>query len=262
MAAFGILPEAIRLNFQDPMAHYSAHHSGHPRDRYRQPRRAKHSPLYGPVIALVAATLVAVGYVAYVLWPRWPAGQVSLDAPSIPITIAGTVFSIEPAAIRISSQRKPGMLERIDLTYLWPSLSPPDPAVTATLGKPIDPNERLFVTISGGEATLPATDRMKTIYPRYFAQQAEPGPTGLTLRAFRDGTPYQGEDLIYDPQDPDHFLTRCTRTGIGNAGSCLMERRIENVDLVFRFPREWLDKWEAVAQSVDKLVVRLHPDKN
>jgi len=76
------------------MAHYSD-----TRARHRHPRRAKHNPLYGPTMILVVATVAAIVYVGYVLWPRWPAGQVSLDAPSVPITIAGSMLNIVPAMV-------------------------------------------------------------------------------------------------------------------------------------------------------------------
>ncbi len=56
------------------------------------------------------------------LWPRWPDAPVALDAPSLPIVVAGAVFNIEPAAIRMNVQRRPGTQERVDLAYLWPCL--------------------------------------------------------------------------------------------------------------------------------------------
>ena len=235
------------------MVHYSD------ASRTRRRRHTARSPLAGPMLAFIAVTLIAAAYVAYVLWPRWPGAPVALDAPAVPIMVAGTMFNIEPAAIRVAMQRKPGTQERVDISYLWPSLTPPDPAIKPTVGAPLDPNERLFVTISGGEATLPVTERVRTIYPRYFAPTPQAGPTGLTLRAFRDGSPYQGEDLIYDPQAPDSFVARCTRRGVGNAGTCLLERRIGKADIVLRFPRDWLNDWEAVAKGVDRLIARLHP---
>ena len=79
--------------------------------------------------------LIAAAYVAYVLWPRWPDAPVTLDAPSLPITVAGVTFNIEPAAIRMPVQRRPGTQERVDLAYLWPSLTPPDPAQQADVGR-------------------------------------------------------------------------------------------------------------------------------
>ena len=123
-----------------------------------KPRRRRHagrSPLAAPLLLLAAVTLFAVVYVAYVLWPRWPDAPTTLSAPFIPIIVAGVPFNIEPAAIRMPVLRRPGTQERIDLAYLWPSLTPPDPTFRRTLGAPVDPNERLFVTIASGDGTPP-----------------------------------------------------------------------------------------------------------
>jgi hypothetical protein len=230
-----------------------AHPSG--RSRHRGA-----SPLTGPLLLFAAAALIAIAYVAYVLWPRWPDVPVGLDAPSLPITISGVAFNIEPAAIRMPVQRKPGTQARVDLAYLWPSLAPPDPMRKPTLGAPVDPNERLFVTIASGETTLPLMERVQNIYPRYLIAEPKEGPDGLTLRAFRDGTPYQGEELVFESQAPGHFLARCSLRGVVNSGSCLLERRIGDADIAVRFPRDWLAGWRDVAAGIDKLIARLHPN--
>ncbi len=105
------------------LAHYPHHH------RRVTQRRPGHNPLAAPVLVLPAVCAFAAIYVAYVLWPRWPDAPVALDAPSLPIMIAGAPFNIEPAAIRIPVQRHAGTQNRVDLAYLWPSLVPPDPAI-------------------------------------------------------------------------------------------------------------------------------------
>jgi hypothetical protein len=184
---------------------------------------------------------------------------VALNAPSLPIVISGVSFNIEPAAIRIKVQRRPGAQERVDLSYLWPSLAPPDPALKPTVGAPVDPNERLFVTIESGDSTLPLMERVQTIYPRYLVAQPAAGFPGLTYRSFRDGTPYQGDDLVFESNAPVHFLARCSRKGVTNMGVCLLERRIGNADITFRFPRDWLTDWQNVASGIDRLISRLHP---
>ena len=168
---------------------------------------------------------------------------VALDAPTVPIVISGTMFNIKPAAIRMNVQRRPGAHERVDLSYLWPSLMPPDPAIKPTVGAPIDPNERLFVTIASGDTTLPLMERVQTIYPRYLVAEPVAGPPGLTFRGFRSETPYQGEDLVFESSAPEHFLARCSQKGVTNSGICLLESRIDNADVTLRFPRDWLDKW-------------------
>jgi hypothetical protein len=207
-----------------------------------------------------AVCIIAAIYVAYVLWPRWPEAPVALDAPALPIIVAGAFFNIEPAAIRQGVQRHPGTQDRVDLAYLWPSLLPPDPARKATVGAPIDPNERLFVTIQASDGTLPLLDRVKTIYPRYLVAEPSAGPDGLTLRGFRNDTPYRDEELVFESSAPEHFLARCSRRGVINSGSCLLERRIANADITIRFPRDWLSDWHGVADGIDRLMARLHPN--
>jgi hypothetical protein len=227
------------------------------------PSRRRHvgrSPLTGPVLLFVAATVTAAAYVAYVLWPRWPEAPVTLDAPSLPIVIAGVAFNIEPAAIRMAVERRPGAQDRVDLAYLWPSLVPPDPALKATVGAPVDLNERLFLIIQTGDGTLPLLERVQTIYPRYLVPEPAAGPEGLTLRGFRDDTPYQGEELVFESLAPEHFLARCSRKGVINSGSCLLERRIGKADITIRFPRDWLTDWKNVASGIDRLIARLHPN--
>ena len=79
--------------------------------------------LVGIAVCVAAAGLVAAP-IAYMLWPAPRA--VSLDAPSLPITIGGVAFNVPPAAIRFKVQRRPGAQARIDLSFVWPSLTPPD----------------------------------------------------------------------------------------------------------------------------------------
>jgi hypothetical protein len=234
------------------MAHVAQQHA-------QRRRHAGRSLLTAPLILFAAATLTAAAYVAYVLWPRWPDAPAALNAPLVPVIVADATFNIEPAAIRMAVQRRPGTQERVDLAYLWPSLTPPDPALRPSVGAPVDPNERLFVTIASGDDTLPLMERVQTIYPRYLVAEPAGGPDGLTLRGFRDGTPYQGEELVFEQAAPEHFLARCSKKGVVNSGECLLERRIGKADITFRFPRDWLVNWKSVAAGVDKLMARLHP---
>jgi hypothetical protein len=218
-----------------------------------------HGVLLLPLVILFALVIGAIGYIGYVLWPRWPGPPVARDAPALPITVAGVAFNVPPAALRVPVQRRPGAHERVDLSYLWPSLEPPDPsagvpsAATRTL-------ERLFVTIAAAGDALPPAERVKTIYPRYAVADPVAGPSGLAVLAFRQGTPYEGDDLVYDAVEPDRFLVRCSRNGAGpTPGTCLYERRIEVADVVVRFPRDWLDDWRLVAGGIERLIRSLRP---
>jgi hypothetical protein len=213
-----------------------------------------------PLVAFAAPALIAFVYIGYVLWPRWPGPPVGADAPPLPIIVGGAAFNLPPAAIRVPVQRRAGVQARVDLAFLWPSLAPPEPdAKPASPGAPAatPASEQVFVTISTAGDTLPPAERARQIYPRYTAAEAVSGPDGLAVLAFRAGTPYQGEDLIYDPAAPG-FLARCTRNGAGpTRGVCLYERRIDGADVLVRFPRDWLSDWRAVADNIDRLIASL-----
>jgi hypothetical protein len=79
---------------------------------------------------------------------------------------------------------------------------------------------------------------------------------------FRDGSPYQGEDVIYDPTGgaPDRFLVRCSlaRSELTWA-TCLYGRQVGGAVLTFRFPRQWLGDWRGVEDGIDQLIARWRP---
>src|SRR6478672_7940075 len=238
--------------------------TGTRRPRPSRPRRGSHRLLWLPLVVFAAVAAIAIIYVVYVLWPRWPGPPAGADAPALPITIGGITFNVPPAAIRVPVQRRPGAQERLDLAFLWPSLEPPDANVkpqpaSAAAAAPAPTMGRVFMTISAAGNTLAPAERVASIYSRYATAEAALGPGGLAVLAFREGTPYQGEDLIYDATGPG-FVVRCSRGAGGpTPGICLYEQRIETADVVVRFPRDWLDDWRSVAGTIDRLVARLRP---
>jgi len=242
----------------------------------RQIRRKARSVLLLPCALLVVLVLAAGSFIAYVLWPTWPSAPIALDAPAVPITVAGVLFEVPPAAIRAAVQRHPGPHERIDLAFLWPSLRPPQPdtktdarplatmqsdaaAAPAAAAAAADASGRLFVTIAALGAVLPPAERLRSIYPRYVEAQATADPDGLAILPFRAGTPYEGEDLIYLAADPAQFFARCTRPVGAVPGTCIHERALDAAEITLRFPREWLDDWRTVAAGFDRLVTQLRP---
>jgi hypothetical protein len=118
----------------------------------------------------------------------------------------------------------------------------------------------MFVTIEPSRSTLLPSERLKSIYPRYIEAPSATGPGGLTIAPFRDGTPYQGEDLLYDASSPDRFLVRCNRSrGELTLAMCLYERPDGAAALTFRFPRDWLTGWQAVSGATDRLIAGWRP---
>ena len=175
----------------------------------------------------------------------------------LPVSVGATLFNVPTAAIRRKIQRHSGPQERVDLSFVFPSLEPPEAPkhVSAdTVEEKVQPIDRIFVSISAHHDTLAPDTRVRTIYPRYLEQAATPVDDGLTMRAFRDGSPYANEDL-FSATTPS-LNARCTRDGL-TPGMCLSERRVDGADLTFRFPRSWLSQWRDVANAMDRLTAQM-----
>lgn len=214
-----------------------------------------------PIVLASASTVGAIALVAYLLWPTW--GPDASSAPArLPVSIGGTLFNVPTAAIRMKIQRRSGPQERIDLSFVFPSLEPPEApkhVSTDTVEEAaMQPIDRLFLSIAAHHDTLAPDTRVRTIYPRYLEQASQPGQDGLTMRAFRDGTPYGNEDLFF--AGTPAITARCSRDA-ATPGMCLSERRIDGADLTFRFPRSWLSQWRDVASAMDRLTLQLHGPK-
>lgn len=238
----------------------SATHVHHRQAPYR--RKQQRQLLALPLVVVGVAVAAATGFILHVLWPGWQAAPLGPNAPALPITVAGVAFNVPPAAIRVPIQRQPGAHERVDLTFLWPSLQPPDSNPLPNVPSKGTPKpqtfQRVFVTIATARDSLPPAERVKTIYPRYIEAASAAVVDGLATVAFRQGTPYQGEDLIYDEVAPETFLVRCNRSGAGpTPGTCLLVRRIGEADVTVRFPRDWLDDWRSVAGNIERLIAAL-----
>jgi hypothetical protein len=174
--------------------------------------------------------------------------------------VGGTLFNVPTSAVRRKIQRHSGPQERVDLSFTFPSLEAPEMPrhVSAdTVEEKVQPIDRIFLSISAHHDTLAPDTRVRTIYPRYL-EQASTVDDGLTMRAFRDGSPYANEDL-FAAATPG-LNARCTRDGV-TPGMCLSENRVDGADLTFRFPRSWLSQWRDVANAMDRLTAQLRGPK-
>jgi len=219
----------------------------------RRPRRSH----MVPIVLATGLAGGAIALVAYLLWPTWGT-DTSSDPARLPVSIGATLFNIPPMAIRMKIQRHSGPQERVDLGFDYPSLEAPEGIkhVSAdAVEDAMQPIDRIFLSIAAHHDSMAPEVRVMTIYPRYFEQASTTGQDGLTMRAFRDRTPYSGEDLFF--ADAPALTARCTRDG-ETPGMCLSERRIDGADLTFRFPRSWLARWRDAANAMDRLTVQLH----
>ena len=218
-----------------------------------------------PIMLACAIAAGAVTLIAYLLWPTF-GPDVSSAPARLPVSVGATIFNVPTASVRMKIQRHSGPQERVDLSFAFPSLEAPEApkhiSADDVEDAAVQPIDRIFLSISAHHDALAPETRVRTIYPRYLEQAAPPSQDGLTMRAFRDGSPYSNEDLFLAdaPSLSARLSARCTRDA-GTPGMCLSERRVEGADLTFRFPRNWLANWRDVADAMDRLTLQLHGPK-
>ncbi len=225
-------------------------------------RDTRKNPRGHMVLIMVAgaATAGAIALIAYLLWPTWEP-EVSTGPARLPVSIGATLFNVPTAAIRMKIQRRSGPQERVDLSFAFPSLeapAPPKRVSASSVEEAMQPIDRIFLSISAHHDSLAPDLRARTIYPRYLEQASTSGEDGLTMRAFREGSPYGNEDLF--SANTPNISARCTRDA-ATPGMCLSERRVEGADLTFRFPRSWLAQWRDVADAMNRLTLQLRGPK-
>jgi len=224
-------------------------------------RDTRKHPRSHVLLIMIAATITAgaIAFVAYLLWPTW--GDASSGPERLPVSVGDTLFNVPASAIRRQIQRHTGPQERVDLSFTFPSLEAPQMPkhVSAdTVEEKVQPIDRIFLSISAHHDALAPDSRIRTIYPRYLEQASTTVDDGLTMRAFRDGSPYANEDLFV--ASAPGLNARCTRDA-STPGMCLSERRVDGADLTFRFPRSWLSQWRDVADAMNRLSAQLQGPK-
>src|SRR5579872_6612330 len=131
--------------------------------------------LHGHLLAVLlvcASAATAIGLVAYLLWPTW-----EIDTPSgparLPVSIGSTLFNVPAASIRMKIQHHSGPQERIDLSFSYPSLQPPEAqkrVSAADVDDAMQPIDRIFLSIAAHHDQLAPDIRARTIFPRYLEQ--------------------------------------------------------------------------------------------
>lgn len=214
-----------------------------------------------PLAASCVIGASALAAIVYLLWPTW--SFETAGAPDrLPVMIGDTLFNVPTKSVRVKLQKRTGPQERVDLAFVYPSLAPPEAPrhVTAeTVETDLPPIDRLLVSIAAHHDAMSPEERLNTIYPHYWDATATRLEGGLTLRAFRDNSPYAGEDLVSD--DGMAFVARCTRDA-ATPGMCLSMRRIKGADLTFRFPRAWLTQWRDASGAMERLVAWMYGGRN
>ncbi len=204
------------------------HHAPH---QHARKRRAGHprGMLWLPVVIFVAGVIAAGSWVTYILWPRWPAADMSIDAPSA--ADHGQRRQFQHPADR-DPQQGPAQAghagagrSRVPVAFA----EPPDPAIKAAPASSpardrpgvrhhCQPSATPCRRSSASTPSIRAIWNRASRPRRIHCAQAIPRRHALSGRRHHLQRPQSGR-----------FMVRCTRDNATGAaiGMCLFERRID-----------------------------------
>jgi hypothetical protein len=125
-------------------------------------------------------------------------------------------------------------------------------AFRALTGDAGDLNEPIVLSWRRADGSLAPAERPAVLYARFVSPDASRSDGGLIRRRFRNGTPYEGEDLFVAPPDGRGFWARCPSAQVegDSSGRCLSEMRVGGRDVQLRFAPALLSRWELLAGAV------------
>lgn len=116
------------------------------------------------------------------------------------------------------------------------------------------PDEPVFITVLPADGSLSPAERPGVLYARFVAADARSASGGLIRRRFRDGTPFEGEELVVAAPDGRAFWARCPQGSAPRdpTGRCLTEMRFGDTDVQVRFSPALLPRWELLASGLQR----------
>lgn len=201
-------------------------------------------PQWPLAFSIMALTILGLLYLSLAFLGLLEAPQAA-KAHHVPqaarVSVGGMPLIVPQDLIRFDHQKKDGVQERLDLAVPWNESNADQVMV--------------FISITPKDEALPPPQRVSSVYKRLLSPEIESGPSNLAMRRFRSGSGYDGETLVYDPQNPGGYFARCAPQAVGQPASCLREIRInEKIDVVIRFPQTLLADWTLLERNTNALL--------
>lgn len=186
---------------------------------------------------------------------RITAGEYSTSLTPVDITIGPDKLNIPQNAIRFPEQRVSGSAEQVNLALQWPEMKGYDIADAHRFFDISNAASLIFIQMSQSVMTRDMSGRVAPIYARLYDGAAEPGPGGLLIHRFKQGSGYGDEVLLTDPNGGEApYAVRCVlpATPAQSNGADCQRDILAGTDLSvqYRFSANLLKDWKALDAAV------------
>lgn len=211
-----------------------------------KPGSTLHTVIWAIVFGLVAG--------GGVIWWMTRGGHAAPEtAFAVHPVLGATTLTVSSDLVRFPAARRDGPIDRLDLLFAWPDLSPADEMAAATLRAAGEADPLIFVTVTAQqEGVLDSTDRLDLVYSRVFSDNAWAGPAGLVGVALSAEAGYAGEELYFEPEGEAPFVTRClASTDPALAQTCMREISVaDGLAVLYRFDKSILPEWRTLEAAI------------
>jgi hypothetical protein len=210
-------------------------------------------------ILMLAAASVAISWYGQSYGERLSLAGHSESTDIVEITIGRDRLKLPENTIRFEQQRQSGVAERVDLYLLWPEMTGYSVAQRRRFDDLSLSQSLIFLQISQSTMSRDMSGRVDPIYQHLLQPDEAPGPAGLTLHTFRDGTGYEGERLLTAKlPDGSSYAIRCMLPAAADKASssdCQRDIHVgEDLTVLYRFSSQLLGDWQAIDAAVHDYV--------
>ncbi len=182
-----------------------------------------------------------------------PQGEVKIDLAGLPLVVSRALIA-EPA------QQAGGRLARVDLQFDRVKYEPIAWGITR---KPGDPTpEILHIVLTNPGPKAPPADQLQQVYARFLAPETTQSSSGLVMRRFRAGTPYDDRELYIGAGALGGnigrlFIALCPRGAAQDIEPCIVRLLQDGVEAELRFPARALTEWRRMGTETIQVIRRL-----
>lgn len=182
--------------------------------------------------------------------PQLPQGIAEIDLSGLPLK-ASRALILDPA------QHGGGRLLRLDLGLDRETFEPlPPPSLQR---KNVSQGQKLHLVLTNPGLQAPPVDQLQQLYARFLLPETHNTPSGLVLRRFRPGTPYEDRELFIGAGQFGGglgrlFIALCPKTGAQDIEACTAKLRQDGVEVEMRFAPQALSDWRRISTRTLRLV--------
>ena len=204
------------------------------------------------------ATLALLS-VAISLGGKWFGRSIAMagytdDATIHRIVIGNNVIAVPANVIRFDQARRDGIASRLDLYLRYPEMDGYSEAARNDFNHTGQSKDIIFLSFEPQMMSRDMSGRFAPIYSAMIVPPGTPGPGDTTVYAFTEKSGYLNEVLVVASRPgKDPFVARCLSGPTAEESLAPCERDIQVGDslaLTYRFPREFLDNWQALDAAI------------